>query len=97
MRINKDEFYILQAFLHLPSNPLLDHKLELEEGYLAGFVERFLKGERFDRSFNAFTDEELETIDLLIEKNKNNSHGVELEKIRDITQITCNILNKYKT
>ena len=57
--IKKYEKQILEAYLNLPSTKLLKHQFEIEEDYLAGYVSRFLHGERFDEDFVPFSDYEL--------------------------------------
>ena len=74
----------------------MNHKFELEEDYLAGYVTRFLHGERFEEDFVPFSDYELEVINPLIESNKDNDDGKELITAVLLTKAVCNIMNKYK-
>ena len=94
--IKKYERQVLEAYLNLPSIKLLNHQFEMEEDYLAGFVSRFLQGERFKKTFVPFSDYELEVINTLIESNKNNDDGIELISAVLITKAACNIMNRYK-
>ena len=94
--IKKYEKQILEAYLNLPSTKLLKHQFEIEEDYLAGYVSRFLHGERFDEDFVPFSDYELKVINPLIESNKDNYDGKELMTVVLLTKIVCNIMNKYK-
>ena len=95
MLLNSERL-ILQAYLKLPARPLLKHAFELEEDYLAGIVSRFLKGERFDESFVAFTETESIMIESLIESNIENNDGKDLSTAFLITKAVCNILNKHR-
>ena len=94
--ILNSERLILQAYLKLPAQPLLNHAFELDEDFLAGIVSRFLKGERFKESFVAFTDAESTMIESLIEKNIDNKDGENLLTAFLVTKAVCNILNKYR-
>ena len=95
MLLNSERL-ILQAYLKFPARPLLNHIFELDEDFLAGIVSRFLKGERFEESFIAFTDVEETMIKSLIEKNINNKDGKDLLTSFLLTKVVCNILNKYR-
>ena len=90
------EKMILQAFLKLPTNPLLDHRFELQESCLAGFVSRFLKGERFEQTFTAFSDSEYNEIFSLIKENESSENGKDLLTSFLLSIAVCNILNKYR-
>ena len=95
--IKKHEKKILEAYLELPSRKLLNHRFELEEDYLAGYVTRFLHGERFNKEFIPFSEYELEVIQQpLIESNLNNSDGQDLQIAFLLTNAVCVIMNKYK-
>ena len=94
--IKKYEKQILKAYLALPPRKLLKHQFEMEEDYLAGYVSRFLVGERFKETIVAFSDYELEVINPLIEANKDNLDGQELITAVLLTKAVCNIMNKYK-
>ena len=94
--IKKYEKKILEAYLELPSRKLLNHRFELEEDYLAGYVTRFLHGERFNKEFMPFSEYELEIIQPLIESNLNNSDGQDLQIAFLLTNAVCVIMNKYK-
>lgn len=94
--IKKYEKQILEAYLNLPPRKLLGHRFELEEDYFAGYVARFLHGERFKDEFVPFMDYELEVITPLIEANKDNNDGKELITAVLLTKAICNIMNKYK-
>ena len=87
---------MLEAYLNLPSRKLLNHQFEMEEDYLAGYAYRFLHGERFDREFISFEDNELNVIESLIKVNKSAIDGKDLYTAVLLTEIVCNILNKYK-
>ena len=90
------ELKALKAYLELPVRKLLDHQFEMEEDYIAGFVSRFIKGERFDKEFTAFSKEELEVINPIISKNINTDDGKDLLTAFLLTKVVCNIMNKYK-
>ena len=94
--LKKYEKQILEAYLNIPSRKLLNHEFELEEDYLAGYVTRFLHGERFKEEFVPFLDYELEVINPLIESNKDNGNGKDLITAVLLTKAVCNIMNKYK-
>ena len=94
--LKKYEKQILEAYLDIPSRKLLNHEFELEEDYLAGYVTRFLHGERFKEEFVPFLDYELEVINPLIESNKDNGNGKDLITAVLLTEAICNIMNKYK-
>ena len=94
--IEKYEKKILEAYLELPSRKLLNHRFELEEDYLAGYVARFLHGERFEKEFIPFPEYELEVIQPLMESNLNNAEGQELQIAFLLTNAVCVIMNKYK-
>ncbi|MDE5548536.1 MAG: hypothetical protein K2J30_06035, partial [Clostridia bacterium] len=87
--IKKSEKLILKAYLDLPVRKLLKHQFELEEDYLAGYVSRFLHGERFHETFIPFSDNELEVIDPLIEANSENKDGKDLLTAKLLTQLVC--------
>ena len=95
-KILKYEMKILTSYLDLPSRKLLNHQFEYEEDYIAGFVSRFIKGERFDKEFIAFTKEEISIIESLIFHNIDNNDGKDLLSAFLLTKIVCNIMNKYK-
>ena len=56
--LTKSEILILKAYLNLPSRKLLNHQYELEEDFLAGYVDRFLQGERFNKLIVAYEDKD---------------------------------------
>lgn len=95
-KLLKCEEYALKAYLELPVRKLLNHQFELEEDYLAGYVSRFLQGERFDITFKAYSEEELNIINPLISKNIDCKDGKDLLTSFLLTKTACNILNKYK-
>lgn len=90
------EIYILKAFNSLPNNKILEHKFEMDRDYLAGYVNRLLKGERYEQDFTAYTKEQSELINALITKNIINDSGKDLLTEFHLTKIVVNILNKYK-
>ena len=92
----KSERLLLQAYLNLPARHLLNHAFELDEDFLAGIISRFLKGERFQEFFIAFTDDESSMIEALIENNLENKDGKDLLTAFLVTKAVCNILNKYQ-
>ena len=94
--IKKYEKQILESFLNLPTRKLLRHQFEIEEDYLAGYVLRFLQGERFEKIFIPYSNHELETIMPLIENNINNNDGKDLFTAKLLTELVCNIMNKYR-
>lgn len=95
--ITRSEKLILEAFLSLKDVKLLNHEFEYENDYLAGYVSRFLNGERFDFEFSAFSKEEKIKINNLITMNINSLEGKELLTYYLLVKLVCNILNKYKT
>ena len=86
----------LRAYLELPARKLLNHQFEMEEDYLAGYVSRFIKGERFDKEFTAFSKQELEVINPIISQNIDTEDGKDLLTAILLTRVVCNIMNKYK-
>ena len=94
--MKKYEKQVLKAYLNLPTRKLLKHQFELEEDYLAGYVSRFLSGERFENEFVPYSDYELEIIIPLIENNLENDDGKELLISKLLTELVCNIMNKYR-
>ncbi len=94
--LKKYEKLVLEAYLILPPRKLLKHEFELEEDYLAGYVSRFLRGERFDNEFIPFSDYELQAIEPIIKANKETVDGQELITAVLLTKAVCNIMNKYK-
>lgn len=94
--MKKYEKQVLEAYLNLPTRKLLKHQFELEEDYLAGYVSRFLSGERFENEFVPYSDYELEIIIPLIENNLGNDDGKELLISKLLTELVCNIMNKYR-
>lgn len=94
--MTKNEEYILKSYLVLPSPNLLNHELELENDYLAGYVSRFLKGENFDIEFKIFDKAISNKINDLISKNINNYEGRDLLTYFLTVKLVCNILNKYQ-
>lgn len=95
-RIAKMEELTLKAYLSLPPRKLLDHQFEAEEDYLAAHVMSFLKGERYDKTFIAFSKYELDIINPIISKNINTDDGKDLLTAFLLTKLVCNIMNKYK-
>ncbi|MBP5593179.1 MAG: hypothetical protein J6X75_03315 [Clostridia bacterium] len=95
--MKKYEKLILEAYLNLPERKLLKHQFELEEDYLAGYVSRFLIGQRrFKNEFIPYSDYELEVIIPLIENNLENDDGKDLLITKLLTELVCNIMNKYR-
>lgn len=94
--MKKYEKQVLEAYLNLPTRKLLKHQFELEEDYLAGYVSRFLSGEKFESEFVPYSDYELEIIIPLIENNLENDDGKDLLISKLLTELVCNIMNKYR-
>ncbi len=94
--MKKYEKQVLEAYLNLPTRKLLKHQFELEEDYLAGYVSRFLSGEKFENEFVPYSDYELEIIIPLIENNLENDDGKDLLISKLLTELVCNIMNKYR-
>lgn len=94
--MEKSEELILKSYLSIPSPKLLNHDFELESDFLAGYVSRFLKGEKFDFEFSIFKKEDVNKINYLITKNIKNDDGKDLLTYYLIVKTVCNILNKYK-
>ena len=95
-KILKSEKLALKAYLELPTRKLLDHQFEVEEDYIAGFVTRFLNGERFEKDIVAFSNEELDVINPIIAQNINTDDGKDLLNAVLMTRVACNIMNKYR-
>lgn len=95
-KILKSELLALKAYLELPVRKLLDHQFEGEEDYIAAHVAGFIRGERFDKEFAAFSKEELEVINPIISKNIDTDDGKDLLTAFLLTKVVCNIMNKYK-
>lgn len=93
--LTKSEILILKAYLNLPSRKLLNHQYELEEDCLAGYVDRFLQGERFNKSIAPFEDKDYNTMESIALNNLCNNDGVDLLTAVLVTKAACNILNKY--
>lgn len=91
------EVKALKAYLELPVRKLLNHQFEAEEDYIAGHVSRFLKGERFNIEFTAFSKDEIGIIDSIISKNIENDDGKDLLTAVLLTKAVCNIMNKYRS
>jgi len=94
--ISISEEYALRAYLELPARKLLDHEFEQAQDYIGEHVSRFLKGERFDYDFTAFSREESNIINPIITKNISNDDGKDLLTAFLLTKTVCNIMNKYK-
>lgn len=94
--LTKSEVLILKAYLDLPFRKLLNHQFELEEDYLAGYITRFLQGERFTEVITPFSDDDYNKMESIAFKNLHNHDGVDLFTAILITKAACNILNKYK-
>ena len=94
--MEKYEKKILEAYLNLPSSKLLRHQFELEEDYLAGYVSRFLLGQRFKDEFVPFEDYQLNVIVPLIEDNLDNDNGKELLIGKLLTELVCCIMNRHR-
>lgn len=90
------EINTLKAYLELPARKLLNHQFEGEEDYIAAHVMNFLKGERFEKDFIAFSKDELDIINPIITKNINSDDGKDLLTAFLLTKTVCNIMNKYK-
>lgn len=96
IEMTKREKLILQAYLQNQNNFLLNHQFEMEEDYIAGLVDRFLKGERFNQKVVAFTNEQIKVINSAISMNIESENGKDLLTDFLLTKIVCNILNKYQ-
>ena len=94
--LSKSDKLILEAYLNLPCRKLLNHQFEQEEDYLAGYITRFLQGERFSEPINPFDANDYNVMSLIASQNLHNSDGLDLLTAILITQASCNILNKYK-
>jgi len=95
-KISNYELGLLKAYLELPPRKLLHSQFAMEEDYLAGFISRFIKGERFDITFTAFSKSELAIINPIISQNIQTIDGMDLLTSFLLTRIVCNIMNKYK-
>lgn len=95
-KILEYELNILKSYLELPTRKLLNHQFEMEEDFFAGYVSRFIKGERFDKEFTAFSKQELEIINPIISQNIDSNDGKDLLTAFLLTKLACNIMNKYK-
>lgn len=96
MKLQEYEISLLKNYLKLPVRKLLNHKFEIEEDYIAGHVQRFLKGERFNFDFIAFSEKELDYIKPVLSNNISSNEGKDLYTAICLTKIVCNIMNKYK-
>jgi len=90
------EIDLLKTYLKLPNRKLLEHKFEIEEDFLAGYVQRFLKGERFSIEFIAFTESELNFITPILNNYIQTDDGKDLLTAFLLAKTVCNIMNKYK-
>lgn len=95
-KLSKYELLSLKAYLELPDRKLLNHQFELEESYIAGHVQRFLKGERFNIEFTTFSETELNVITPLLQNQIHTNDGKDLLTAFLMTKVVCNIMNKYK-
>lgn len=95
-KMDKNEEMILRAFLNLPNLSILNHKFELHDDVLAGYVMRSLNGERFRKTFIAFEKDEFNFISHLINMNYNREDGHNLITYLYTVKLVCNILNKYQ-
>lgn len=95
-KLSKYELLSLKAYLELPDRKLLNHQFELEENYIAVHVQRFLKGERFNIEFTAFSEAELNVINPLLQNHVQTDDGKDLLTSFYMTIVACNIMNKYK-
>ena len=93
--LKKYEKMILEAYLYLQPCKLLKHQFELEKTCLAGYVTRFLHGERFRTKFVPYDEYELEVIEPLIANNSQTIDGQELITEFLLTKAVCNIMNKH--
>lgn len=87
---------LLKSYLKLPVTKLLNHEFEIEEAQLAGYVQRFLKGERYSYDFIPYSEKELDVITKLIDTQIQTYDGKDLLTSFLLTKIVCNIMNKYK-
>lgn len=94
-KLSKYELLSLKAYLELPMRKLLNNQFELEESYIAGHVQRFLKGERFSIEFTAFSEAELNVITPLLQNHIQTNNGKDLLTAFHMTKVVCNIMNKY--
>ena len=67
--MSKSEKLILEAFMKLKKPALISCEFDTANDYLAGYVSRFLSGERFSVDFNAFSKSEYELLNQTITKN----------------------------
>lgn len=94
--MEKYEQAILKNFMNMPYPELLGHKFEIDSDFLAGYISRFLSGERFDCDFNPFTKEEAQYINQIITENIMNEKGHDLLTYYLMVKLATNILNKYR-
>ena len=94
--MSKSEKLILEAFMNLKRPGLISYEFDSANDYLAGYVSRFLSGERFSVDFNSFSKKEYEHLNQVITKNFSNVSGKDLLSYVLLTKLVCNILNKYK-
>lgn len=94
--MSKSEKLILEAFMKLKKPALISCEFDTANDYLAGYVSRFLSGERFSVDFNAFSKSEYELLNQTITKNFCSAEGKDLLSYVLLTKLVCNILNKYK-
>lgn len=94
--ITETERHILKAYLSLSNRNLLNHRYESEEDYLAGYVDRFLRGERFSENIEPFTENDYKEMYLVALQNLCSTDGKDLLTALYITKAVCNILSKYR-
>lgn len=94
--MDKFERSIMKAYLRMPSPKLLQHSMEAETDYLAGYASRALRGERFSKIFEIFSKEQKDNINRLITAHYDTSEGKDLLTYYLLVKAVCNILNKYR-
>lgn len=94
--MSKSEKLVLEAFINMKKPALISCEFDSANDYLAGYVSRFLAGERFSVDFNAFSKTEYEFLNQAITKNFYSVSGKDLLSYVLLTKLVCNILNKYK-
>lgn len=94
--MDKFERSIMKAYLRMPSPKLLQHSMEAETDYLAGYVSAALKEKYFDTTFDIFSKEQKDSINRLITAHYDTNEGKDLLTYYLLVKAVCNILNKYR-
>lgn len=86
---------ILKAYLTMPPMNSLNHEYEIQESILAGYVTRYLAGERFKEEIKIYTNEIFENMYKKIDKCQNEKQKNELILQIFLIKIVTKIINEY--